>query len=129
MIEAYHLSKVYSRGVYALRELSLQVEKGEFVFLTGPSGAGKSTFLRLLLCQEHGVTPEGLTYFYGRPVKIFNAKDADRGTVGCRFDKKGGGKVTKRPEIFPGDDFPVWCRDPVTAETLFRLHLFKGEPA
>ena len=52
MIETQHLSKVYSRGVYALRDLSLNVDKGEFVFLTGPSGAGKSTLLRLLLCQE-----------------------------------------------------------------------------
>ena len=52
MIETHHLSKVYSRGLYALRDLTLTVEKGEFVFLTGPSGAGKSTFLRLLLMQE-----------------------------------------------------------------------------
>ena len=52
MIETHHLSKFYSRGVYALRDLSLTVEKGEFVFLAGPSGAGKSTFLRLLLLQE-----------------------------------------------------------------------------
>ncbi|MDA1185018.1 MAG: cell division ATP-binding protein FtsE [Acidobacteria bacterium] len=52
MIETHHLSKFYSRGVYALRDLSLSVEKGEFVFLAGPSGAGKSTFLRLLLMQE-----------------------------------------------------------------------------
>ena len=52
MIESYHLSKLYSRGVYALRDLSLTVNKGEFIFLTGPSGAGKSTFLRLLLRQE-----------------------------------------------------------------------------
>ena len=43
---------MYSRGVYALRELSLRIDKGEFVFLTGPSGAGKSTLLRLLLRQE-----------------------------------------------------------------------------
>ena len=52
MIETQHLSKVYSRGLYALRDLTLTVEKAEFVFLTGPSGAGKSTFLRLLLLQE-----------------------------------------------------------------------------
>ncbi len=52
MIEARHLSKLYSRGLYALRDLSLTVEKGEFVFLTGPSGAGKSTLLRLLLRQD-----------------------------------------------------------------------------
>ena len=52
MIEASRVSKVYSRGVYALRDLSLRVDKGEFVFLTGPSGAGKSTLLRLLLRQD-----------------------------------------------------------------------------
>jgi cell division transport system ATP-binding protein len=43
---------MYSRGLYALRDLTLTVEKAEFVFLTGPSGAGKSTLLRLLLRQD-----------------------------------------------------------------------------
>jgi cell division transport system ATP-binding protein len=52
VIEATNLSKFYDRSVYALRDLSLSVDKGEFVFLTGPSGAGKSTFLRLLLLKE-----------------------------------------------------------------------------
>jgi cell division transport system ATP-binding protein len=52
VIETRHLSKIYSRGLYALQDLTLTVAKGEFVFLTGPSGAGKSTLLRLLLMQE-----------------------------------------------------------------------------
>jgi len=52
VIEARNLSKSYDREVYALRDMSLTVDKGEFVFLTGPSGAGKSTFLRLLLVKE-----------------------------------------------------------------------------
>ena len=52
MIETHHLSKLYSRGLYALRDLTITVGNGEFVFLTGPSGAGKSTFLRLLLLQD-----------------------------------------------------------------------------
>ena len=55
---------MYSRGVYALRELSLRIDKGEFVFLTGPSGAGKSTLLRLLLRQE--VPSEGKLVVGGR---------------------------------------------------------------
>jgi cell division transport system ATP-binding protein len=52
VIEAQHVSKMYSRGVYALHDLSLRIDKGEFVFLTGPSGAGKSTLLRLLLRSD-----------------------------------------------------------------------------
>ncbi len=52
MIHARHLSKLYGRGIYALRDLTLSVDKGEFVFLTGSSGAGKTTLLRLLLCEE-----------------------------------------------------------------------------
>jgi cell division transport system ATP-binding protein len=52
VIETQHLSKSYNRGLYALRDLTISVGRGEFVFLTGPSGAGKSTFLRLLLMQE-----------------------------------------------------------------------------
>ena len=52
MIESVKLSKLYKRGVFALRELSITIEKGEFLFLTGPSGAGKSTFLRLLLRED-----------------------------------------------------------------------------
>ena len=64
MIEAYHVSKTYARGVFALRDLSLRVEKGDFVFLTGPSGAGKSTLLRLLLRQD--VPSEGQLIVGGR---------------------------------------------------------------
>jgi cell division transport system ATP-binding protein len=52
VIDAVHISKTYTRGVYALRDLSLRIDKGDFVFLTGPSGAGKSTLLRMLLRQE-----------------------------------------------------------------------------
>jgi cell division transport system ATP-binding protein len=52
VIEAQNVSKTYARGVYALRDLSLRIDKGDFVFLTGPSGAGKSTLLRLLLRQD-----------------------------------------------------------------------------
>src|ERR1051325_2857946 len=64
MIEAQNVSKLYSRGVYAVRDLSLRVDKGEFVFLTGPSGAGKSTLLRLLLRQE--IPNEGRLIVGGR---------------------------------------------------------------
>ena len=85
MIETDHLSKLYSRGVYALRDLSLTIDKGEFVFLTGPSGAGKSTFLRLLLRQER--PNEGTLRVSGRDLDELGPSQvqAYRRTVGFVF--------------------------------------------
>jgi len=52
MISIERLTKRYPGGAYALRDVNLNVDRGEFVFVTGPSGAGKTTLLRLLLRQE-----------------------------------------------------------------------------
>jgi len=67
VIESVKLSKLYNRGVYALRELSITIDKGEFLFLTGPSGAGKSTFLRLLLRED--LPSEGELKVMGRDLQ------------------------------------------------------------
>ena len=85
MIETYHLSKFYSRGVYALRDLSLTIDKGDFVFLTGPSGAGKSTLLRLLLRED--LPSEGELKVLGRDLKTLSASQVQtfRRTVGFVF--------------------------------------------
>ncbi|WP_315119000.1 cell division ATP-binding protein FtsE [uncultured Clostridium sp.] len=49
MIEFKNVSKIYDGNVAALSNITLTIEKGEFVFLVGPSGAGKSTFIKALL--------------------------------------------------------------------------------
>ena len=52
MIRFYGVSKTYQGDVTAVHDVHLEVERGEFVFITGPSGAGKTTLLRLMLRQE-----------------------------------------------------------------------------
>jgi cell division transport system ATP-binding protein len=52
MIRLEGVTKTYKGSVTALREVQVDIAKGEFVFLVGPSGSGKSTFLRLLLREE-----------------------------------------------------------------------------
>jgi len=85
LIKTQHLSKLYSRGVYALRNLSLTIDKGEFLFLTGASGAGKSTFLRLLLRED--LPSEGELKVAGRDLTTLRPSQIQtyRRTVGFVF--------------------------------------------
>src|SRR2546429_9398929 len=52
MIRLDNVSKIYKESVKALDGVSLEIGKGEFVFVVGPSGSGKSTLIRLLLKEE-----------------------------------------------------------------------------
>jgi cell division transport system ATP-binding protein len=85
VIETQSLGKTYGRGMFALRDLNLTINKGEFAFLTGPSGAGKSTLLRLLLLQER--PSEGEIIVGGRNLSDLSRDEvqAYRRTVGFVF--------------------------------------------
>lgn len=57
MITFQNVTKIYQKGAHpALDDVTLDIERGEFVFLVGPSGSGKSTFLRLCMLEEQATS-------------------------------------------------------------------------
>jgi len=86
VINLENVSKVYPAGARpALDGVSLEIDKGEFVFLIGASGSGKSTVLRLVLREE--LATRGVVTVNGRNVgKLPNRKVPElRRKIGCVF--------------------------------------------
>lgn len=73
MIELKNVSKQYDNGVMGIRDVNLQIEQGEFVYVVGPSGAGKSTFIKMLYHQH--VPTSGDVVFNDFDFKTMRPKD------------------------------------------------------
>jgi putative ABC transport system ATP-binding protein len=79
LIETNDLWKTYTMGdeeIHALRGVSIQIEKGEYVAIMGPSGSGKSTLMNLIGCLD---TPSKGTYLLnGKQVSTMNDNELAR---------------------------------------------------
>ena len=69
----FHVYKSYDASVSALTDITLKIDKGEFVFITGASGAGKTTLLRLMFCIERPT--QGQIIIAGKNVSRFTHRD------------------------------------------------------
>jgi cell division transport system ATP-binding protein len=85
MIKTVAVAKRYKGGIRALDGISLDIEKGEFVFIVGPSGSGKSTFMKLLTKEEEPT--EGEIYVAGKNLASLPRWRVPylRRNVGCVF--------------------------------------------
>jgi len=86
VIRLEHVTKVYPKAARpSLNDVSVEIEKGDFVFFIGPSGAGKSTIIKLLLRE---VAPtKGKVYLNGRDVGSLSRWRVPmfRRSIGCVF--------------------------------------------
>ena len=85
MIRFDNVTKAYKGTTVALREASVDIQKGEFVFLVGPSGSGKSTFLRLITKEEE--PEEGQIWVAGKDIANLSQWKVPylRRNIGCVF--------------------------------------------
>jgi cell division transport system ATP-binding protein len=85
MIRFDNVTKTYKGTTVALRDVSVDIQKGEFVFLVGPSGSGKSTFLHLITKEE---PPDaGKIWVAGKEVNLLSPWKVPylRRNIGCVF--------------------------------------------
>ena len=85
MLKLEHVTKIYPNGTHALRDVSLTVQDGEFLFVVGPSGSGKSTILKLLTGEVEPT--QGEIQVNGFDVSKIRQKDIPylRRTIGVVF--------------------------------------------
>ncbi|MDQ1427527.1 MAG: cell division transport system ATP-binding protein [Acidimicrobiaceae bacterium] len=85
MIRLDNVTKAYKGSTVALRDVSVDIQKGEFVFLVGPSGSGKSTFVRLITKEEE--PDDGQIWVAGKDIANLTQWKVPylRRNIGCVF--------------------------------------------
>ncbi|MGC9323130.1 MAG: cell division ATP-binding protein FtsE [Desulfomonilia bacterium] len=113
MILLENVTKVYHDTVYALRDVSLRIEKGEFCFVLGPSGAGKSTLLKLIFGMEQPT--QGSVYIHDR-----NIQSLDRPSL--QAIRRHTGFIFQDYRLI--DDWTVYSNAAIILEILGKSHVY-----
>lgn len=98
------VNKKYSNSTLALRDVSLEIEEGEFVFIIGSSGSGKSTLLKLILKEEE--ISSGEISVFGTNLSSMKKKDIPyyRRTIGIVFQDF---RIIENMTVFQNVEFPM----------------------
>ena len=85
MIRFENVTKTYKGRTVALSDMTVDIDKGEFIFIVGPSGSGKTTFIRLLLREE--MPESGRIWVAGREIGSLSHWRIPylRRNIGCVF--------------------------------------------
>lgn len=98
------VNKKYSNSTLALRDVSLEIEEGEFVFIIGSSGSGKSTLLKLILKEEE--ISSGEISVFGTNLSSMKKRDIPyyRRTIGIVFQDF---RIIENMTVFQNVEFPM----------------------
>lgn len=112
MIQLIHVSKYYDRRA-ALADVTLDIEKGEFVLLMGPSGSGKSTLLRMLIGAEQ--PDDGQVFVQGKNVTKLKPSEIPylRRKVGTVFQDF---RLLPKKSVFENVALPLLVQGTSTAD-------------
>lgn len=107
MIQFSHVYKTYPGPIHALKNIELNIEKGEFVFLTGPSGAGKTTLFKMLSAFDRATS--GIVKVAGYDLCDISSADVPffRRRIGVVFQDF---KLLKDRTIFENVALPLLAR-------------------
>nr|WP_213973833.1 cell division ATP-binding protein FtsE [Tepidanaerobacter acetatoxydans] len=132
----YGVTKIYPGGQVALKDISLKILKGEFVFIVGPSGAGKSTLIKLLFREE--LPTRGQIFFAGKNITRLRPKEIPylRRRIGIVFqdfrllpEKTVYENIAFAMEVVEASGRDIRKRVPYVLERVGLAHKAKAKPS
>ncbi|MDZ4676268.1 MAG: cell division ATP-binding protein FtsE [Oligoflexia bacterium] len=119
MIELTHVYKIYGNSIHALSNVSLKIDRGEFIYLTGPSGAGKTTLFKLITCYDQPTS--GKIIVAGQDLSSVTASQIPyvRRKIGVVFQDF---KLLKNRTVYENVALPLEILNMKRSEVAARVH-------